>query len=125
MEAPKPPPPPKPFCIIFVLAVISFFLILIHSIFVLVFIGLIIAGFLYISAMVCIHRDDTYSASSLDKEKFRETTLLEKIDGLHTSFPKVCPECGSAIEMNQVHIVDELTIMCPNCLTVIKGVLNE
>jgi hypothetical protein len=75
--------------------------------------------------MVCKQSRDVHSASWLDKEKLRETTLLKKVDGVHVVFPQVCPECDFPIDMNEVHMVDEITIMCPNCLTVIKGVLNE
>jgi hypothetical protein len=119
------PEPPKPFCAIFIIAVISFFLILVHSIFALVFVGCIIAGFVYISAMVCRSSGDSYAPSWIDKEEQRERTLLEKVDGLHVVFPEICPECHSVIDLNQVHRVDEITIMCPNCLTIIKGGLNE
>jgi hypothetical protein len=119
------PEPPKPFCAIFILAVISFFLILVHSVFVLVFIGFIIAGFLYISAMVCISSGDSHAPSWIDKEEKGELSLLGKVDGLHAVFPETCPECKSVIDMNKVHMVDEITIMCPNCLTIIKGVLSE
>jgi hypothetical protein len=117
--------PPKPFCAIFILAIISFFLILVDSVFALVFIGLIIAGFLYLFAMVCMHKEGTYTTSWRDEEKIRKTTLLEKIDELSVIFPELCPECNSAINLDQIHLVDDVTIMCPNCLTIIKGTLNE
>ena len=117
--------PPKPFCVIFILAIISFFLILVHSVFVLVFIGLIILGFVYISAMVCRSSTSSSPPSWIDKEELGEKTLLEKVDGLRVVFPETCSECGSTFDFDQVHIVDENTIMCPNCLTVVKGVLDE
>lgn len=119
------PEPPKPFCVIFILAVISFFLILVHTVFVLVFIGLIILGFVYISAMVCRSSATTSPPSWIDKEELGEKTLLDKVDGLRVEFPETCPECGSILDLNQVHMVDEITVMCPNCLTVVKGVLDE
>ena len=87
--------------------------------------GLFLMGFIYLFAMACKSAEDARSISWLDQEKSREIALLEKVDGLDIIFPEVCPECNLMIDISQVHMVDEITIMCPNCLTVIKGVLNE